>query len=68
MFDLNLSKQAFKFLKALKGTKRANQIKSKIQSMLEDPYPTDSIKSKRSNSSRCQVRGWMPIMMSASRS
>jgi mRNA interferase RelE/StbE len=46
MLELNLSKQAFKFLKTLKGTKQGNQIKVKIQSMLENPYPNDSIKMK----------------------
>lgn len=49
MLELDLSKQAFKFLKALKGTKQANQIKAKIQSMLIDPYPNDSIKMKNAD-------------------
>jgi mRNA interferase RelE/StbE len=43
MLNLNLSRQAGKFLKSLKGTKQGRQIRQKIEALLNDPYPNDSI-------------------------
>lgn len=43
MLELNLSKQSGKFLKSLKGSKQGRQIRQKIEALLEDPYPNDSI-------------------------
>lgn len=46
--ELNLSKQAGKFLISLRGSKQGKQIKHKIEDLLKDPYPNDSIKMKNS--------------------
>lgn len=43
MLEINISKDAGKFLKKLTG-KPLKQIKAKLLLMLENPYPQDSVK------------------------
>jgi mRNA interferase RelE/StbE len=43
MLQINFSSQAIKFLKKISG-KPAKQLKKKIEELMQNPYPQDSVK------------------------